>query len=1331
MTISRKRTHTVLALLTWVFTLAPAWLVAQDTVGIPEGWMDQIRWRSVGPANMSGRITAIAVNSKDPKNWWIASASGGLLKTINNGVTFEHQFDDQATVSIGDVQVFQGDPNIVWVGTGEANPRNSASWGNGVYRSDDGGETWKHLGLKETLHTGRIALHPTDSNIAYVGALGRLWGTNEERGLYKTTDGGETWEKILYIDEKTGVVDLQMHPTDPDTLLVATYERQRDGFDGNDPGKKNGPGSGLYMTRDGGKNFKKITEGLPTNHLGRIGLSWAKSDPNYVYAVIETEKTGQVPENAAFMGINGEDVEVGARITNVVDEGPAFKAGIKSGDIVIQVQDQPITSYRDLLSNIRRFEAGQSSKLQVSREGEIVDLEITFGKRPAPAAGGRGGRGSNPFDGGLGGQNENLQDQQGKNGFEFGGVFQSTDGGNTWKRINSLNPRPMYYSQIRVDPSDLNYVYVLGTRLYRSSNGGHTFTSDGAQGEVHVDHHALWIDPSDGRHILLGNDGGLYETYDRMANWDHHNQFVISQFYHVGVGPRRNYRIYGGLQDNGSWGGPSRVNNNRGPVNSDWFSVGGGDGFICLVDPEDPDQIYFESQNGAMGRINLRTGERGFIRPRPPQGIRYKFNWKTPFVLSPHNAKIHYSAGNYAFRSVSKGDRIESISARLTHTEQGSGSAISVAGTETGVVYVGTTDGWVWATRDDGVTWHNVFENPDETVVTRDARAAELKAANTKSSPEKDSEGKGDDAGASAETGAGDRQGNGEAGAEGNSASRGSRFREMLMSQDANENGKIERSEISGRMGPMFDRLDANKDGTLDQEEMAKIGQGGGRGERGGRSLPGGRPARESGDEEETGDDKDGDDKDGDTESKTPAEEPVSEPVEPAPEEREETDEQKGTETEKIENAATQDDPVSGQWNGRMISEGMGNRGPGQFTLILRLQADGSLRGSFESGQASGKIQQGQFSREKNTLNFTAETERSSLSFSAKLDDKKLDGNLEVNGGAFSIGFEAQRTGDAPSEEAEESKGPSDPLKTLVPGPRWVSSLEASRHQRGRCYMTLDGHRSNDNRPYVMVSEDYGQTWRNLQNNLPETAGSCRVVREDLFDPNILYLGCEFGLWVSLDRGNSWHRLNSNLPTVAIHEIAQHPLAGEIVAGTHGRGIWILDVTTLRQFKTEAYEADTHLFQPNTAIQWRSGREAGSSGTRRFVGENPASGAQIYYSLAEDAETVTLKITDITGNVLATLEGPTESGLHRVAWDLRQQRRGRGRGGRGGQVSTGTYLITLTVDDVESKQVLKVEADPDAASDSASLNLVEFWEEVAGSDSEEEGLSDDEGSNEF
>ena len=678
--------------------------------------MDVLKWRSIGPANMSGRITAIAVYEKDPNTWWAATASGGLLKTTNNGITFEHQFDREATVSIGDVQVAQSDPNIVWVGTGEANPRNSASWGDGVYKSTDGGKTWKNMGLKQSFQIGRIAIHPQDPNIVYVGALGRLWGPSEERGLYKTTERGATWQRILYVDDKTGVIDVQMNPQDPKTLLVATYERQRDGFDGNDPAKKYGPGSGVYLTKDGGATFQKVTQGLPTCNLGRIGISISRQDPQQVFLVLESEKIGLVPENAGYAGLRGEDADAGARIAEVVAKSPAEEAGLKPGDIVIAADGNTVLSYRELQTAIDKHVVGDKLKLNVSRERKSVHLEITLGKYPAPKEPRRPGRPLSPeeqqrasskYAGGLGGQNENLE--QGPTAHEFGGVYQSQDGGVTWQRINSLNPRPMYYSQIRVDPDNGNHIWVLGTELYLSKDGGKTFESENTARDVHVDHHAMWIDPRDGRHVILGNDGGIYVTYDQGAHWDHHNHVAIGQFYHVAVGPRRNYSVYGGLQDNGSWGGPSRVATGSGPINTDWISIGGGDGFVCQVDPLDPDQIYAESQGGATTRINLRTGERSFMRARPPRGTTYRFNWKTPFILSPHNSKVYYTAGNYVFRSPFKGDNLKAISPDITRTDEGTASALAESPVEEGVLYVGTTDGALWNTKDGGHTWVNLF----------------------------------------------------------------------------------------------------------------------------------------------------------------------------------------------------------------------------------------------------------------------------------------------------------------------------------------------------------------------------------------------------------------------------------------------------------------------------------------------------------------------------------------------------------------------------------------------------------------------------------------------
>lgn len=1307
---------------------------ASQPVAPPEGWVDSVRWRNIGPANMSGRITALAVYEADPVIWWAASASGGLLKTTNDGRTFEFQFDREATVSIGDVQVFQQDPNIVWVGTGEANPRNSASWGNGVYRSTDGGETWTHLGLEGIAHTGRIALHPTDPNIAYVGALGRLWGNNEDRGLYKTIDGGQNWEKVLYVDDQTGVVDLQMSPIDPEVLIVATYQRQRDGFDGNDPAIKNGPGSALYMTRDGGKSFQKLTQGLPTNLMGRIGVSWYRHDPNYVYAIIETEKTGAEPENAAFAGVRGEDADVGARVVEVTAESPAAQAGLKNDDIIVQVDAKTIASYQELLAEFRRHIAGDSVKLQVSRDRELLELTLTFTTRPQNQQRRQGAADDtragvrSPFDIGLGGQLENAADQQGENGHEFGGVFQSSDGGHSWTRINSLNPRPMYYSQIRVDPSDLNHLYVCGTELYQSHNGGHKFTSDGHGNDVHVDHHALWIDPNDGRHMILGNDGGIYVTRDRMANWDHLNHVAIGQFYHIGLSANRDYNVYGGLQDNGSWGGPIRVGNNAGPVNSDWFRVGGGDGFVCLVDPEDPDQIYFESQNGAMGRINLRTGERGFIRPRPQQGQSYRFNWKTPFLLSPHNPRIHYSAGNYVFRSVTRGDGIRAISPEITRTDLGSGSAIAESYQQEGVVYVGTTDGWVWVSTDGGKSWYNVFENPDE-----------MPAQNTRQEGGRGPGGPGGGQGG----GFGPRTGEGGAGGGpggpgGPGGGRGGRrgfnaeaMREMLRSRDANGDGNLSAEELGERMAGMIGRFDANSDGMLDASEIAAIGANPpGQGNGPGGNPPAGEtppmtdpPATEAPMADAPAADAPAQEGATEPAAEAPAEAtPMQEPAtEPAP-----AQEAPATETPAQEpQASTDQDPIRGTWSGRFINSNFPEE-RSRFTLVLGRSDGGEYTGTYESTGTAGRIIGGSFNAETNQLTLTIETPASNIAATATLAEGKLKGNLDVNQGSIVVEFEAEKTSNqaATPEVAVAAAGKK--LSELVPGPRWVSSIEASRFQNGRVYMTLDGHRSDDVEPYVLVSEDFGKSWTSIRANLPTSAGTCQVIREDRTRADLLYLGCEFSLWVSFDRGQSWHRLNSNLPTVSVHEIAQHATSGDVVLGTHGRSIWVADLTTLRQFTPEVFAEGVHLFRPAAAVVWRSEPEQGSSGTRRFVGENPPRGALIKYSLASEATSVTITVTDIEGRTLVTLPGEATQGLHEVTWDLRREVRQRGRTGRGATAAPGLYLVTLKVDDVEVQQVIQVEADPNDTASAMTENLNEFFEEVNGSGAEDEGADDEE-----
>lgn len=1219
---------------------------------LPDAWMEQFEWRSIGPACMGGRTVDIAVYEADPNIWWIATASGGLLKTENNGITFTHQFEHENTVSIGDVAVAPSDPKILWVGTGEANPRNSVSWGDGVYKSVDGGATWKHMGLKDSFQIGRIQIHPEDPNIVYVGALGRLWGPNEERGLFKTMDGGETWEKILFIDEKTGVIDVQMHPEDPDMLLAAAYERQRDGYDSNDPAKKWGSGSGIYKTSDGGKTFKKCSTGLPSCQLGRIGLNFYRADPDKVYAIIESEKIAQEPENAPYMGIRGEDVEVGARLTEIIEEGPAEKAGLKKGDIVVAMNQKTIHSYQGLIREMRQYLADDTVEVEISRERESLVLELTFSKRPEEEEDKK--REEEPkkeaekessekenvkegkeekkekkeekkkprlvFGSGLGGQRENVQDQQGKGGHEFGGVYMSEDCGETWTRINSLNPRPMYFSKIRVDPSDNNYLYVLGISLYRSEDGGKKFTGDGGRG-VHPDHHAMWIDPRDGRHIILGTDGGLYVTYDRMENWDHLNHFAIGQFYHVAVDPRRDYYVYGGLQDNGSWGGPNLSRSEDGPINEDWFLLGWGDGFICRVNPDDPDLVYFESQNGGMGRRNLRTGERGYMRPRAPKGTRYRFNWMTPYVLSHHNPGIFYCAGNHVFRSLKRGDGLKAISEDITNTEKGSASTLAECPFDPDVLYVGTDDGALWRTENGGHEWVCLFDVPEEEKEEKEEKKGK--------DEDKDKE-------------RGERKGKG---------------------------GKEKASFLKNVKEGLLDVLTPERA----KKDMKRI-------------------IRADYEHSEL--------------EPLPEEKPV--PSEAKPEQEVEKKEKKEEKEEKVtkeeEEETPKEDPISGEWTAKAVGEEI-PPGEGESTLTLKLGPGGKVTGTMRSVMGEVEVKEGEFDHKTGKIKLFFEAEMMDFEVSGKLKGSLITGTIEMAGGAFSFEFEAKRTSDAKpavrpirkktkTEEGEEYLWK--PIKELMPDPRWVSCIEPSRHKEGRVYLAFDGHRSDDDAAYVFLSEDLGKTWRSIRANLPPSAGTIRVIREDIKNPEILYVGTEFSAWISLDRGRSWTKFNNNLPTVAVHEFAQHPTSGEIVAGTHGRSLWILDVSILRQMTEENLAEKVFLFTPNTVYYWQRLPGRGT-GNRKFVGENPSSEAHIYYSINKKPQKISLKITTLTGEVVRELESDREIGLHRVTWNMRretsEERRGRYR--RAPRVEPGEYLVVLTTDNQTLNQLLRVERDPE------------------------------------
>ena len=1252
--------------------------------------------------------------------------------------------------------------------------------------------------------------------------------------MFKTVDGGKTWKKVLYVNDKTGVIDVQVNPKNPDEMLVATYERQRDGFDGNDPMKRFGQGAGIYKSTDGGESFMRITNGLPSCKMGRIGLDYFESDPNFVFAIIESEKIAKEPENYSYMGIRGENADVGAKLTSVTKDGPADKAGLKVDDIIVSVNENILASYSDFLLEIHKYQADETVDIVISRDQKLKDIKLKLGNRPKSNGSSRTRR--TDFTGTLGGQSANRQGTQGPDGHEYGGVYLSEDGGDSWKRVNSLNPRPMYYSNIQVDPVDRNNVYVCGTSLYKSKDGGKTFTGDGGTDGIHVDHHALWIDKRDSRHMILGNDGGIYITYDRMTHWDHFNHVAIGQFYHVGVDTNLDYKVYGGMQDNGSWGGPSRSATASGPVNTDWYRVGSGDGFVTLVDPSDANQIYFESQNGGMGRIHLETGARGFIRPRE-RGKRFRFNWKTPFVLSPHNPKIHYSAGNYVFRSFNKGDNTKRISEVITNSDKGAGSAISESPVEAGVIYVGTTDGAVWMTKNGGAKWDPLFYTPEKKEAKEESDAKEAKESkadekpaeksDAKSNPpEKSQSGSPKDPVSGSWTGKmlsdripEDRAGfnfklNLESGKitgsmEGRRGSQdissgsfdsetGDISFEIESQRGSREYvGKLKDGKITGELvigdGRFTTEFEATRDpakkdpdagqdsltvATLstilvaigDDDEVTGKWNAAVESE----NVPGGRiefaieikkdkqnklsgkVVSPMGTAEITGgsyvpekkkvifdaeNDEiniefsatiDGNEMSGDmlvdsgrvemefsaTRELSTSQESETEVTETeaseekTPAGKTDVDQQKSPSDE----VPAEEDPVTGKWVGRLMTPG----GEQDVTMEIKKTSDTSISGTFESTRGEREITSGSFDPETGELKLVSETDQFTLEFVGKVSGSNYEGEIDINSGQFSMDFSVKKQGkpgatknlaseqvatkDAEPERPEvESPTGEGSLASLLPGPRWVSSIEASKFKAGRCYMTFDGHRSDDDGVYVVATEDYGKTWKSIRSNLPDTVGSVRVLREDIENENLLFLGCEFSSWVSIDRGATWTRL-TGLPTVSVHEFAIHPKAGEIVAGTHGRSLWIADVSVLRQLSKEKLAAPLTLYDVKDAIRWQRRVSSGDSGTRRFVGENPSTGTTIAYSLGQNARQIELSILDLTGNVVRRFEDVSGSkGFHSVRWDLTQgsssgQRRGRFRRG----VASGSYLVQLKVDGQLRQTTFSVEPQPGLSSAAAA-----------------------------
>jgi photosystem II stability/assembly factor-like uncharacterized protein len=590
-----------------------------------------VHYREIGPTRQSGRFVSIAADPRDTDTFYAATASGGLWKT-DDGVHYESIFHIDDVFSIGAVTVTPSAPDTVWVGTGEANNSRSAYWGNGIYKSTDAGATWEHKGLPATGHIGRIVVHPSDPDVVYVAALGHLYSDNPERGLYKTTDGGDTWDLVLTdvidpsgnLENETtrhiGVVDVVMHPNDPDTLYAATYDKVRKPWTFNE----GGPGSRIYKSTDAGQNWIMLEGGLPMGMIGRIGLAVSADAPDNVYAVIEDVNVeGMSTEERYQLLLNGAPLPQGTR----------------------DVNDR---------------------------------------------------------------------------------IWRSTDAGATWEAVSPPDQNvgggpPYYYGQIIVDPNDADTIFMLSARSLKSIDGGREWTR--AWEGIGGDDHTLWIDPNDSEYMLMGYDHGFGISRDGGETWYHPDNQPLAQFYAIGIDNAYPYNVYGGLQDNGSKRGPSRMRSG-GPVPYEaWERVGGGDGMFNVVDWSNNRYLYNESQFGPLRRLDLLTNESRSIRYSRPEGEEeLRWNWNAPIVVSPHDANVIYHASNVVLRSTFRGENWEEISPDLTTNDaakiQGTGNiqyctivSLDESPIVPGLLWAGTDDGNVWVSQDTGENWTQLNDN--------------------------------------------------------------------------------------------------------------------------------------------------------------------------------------------------------------------------------------------------------------------------------------------------------------------------------------------------------------------------------------------------------------------------------------------------------------------------------------------------------------------------------------------------------------------------------------------------------------------------------------------
>jgi photosystem II stability/assembly factor-like uncharacterized protein len=988
----------------------------------PDPVLRSFSFRSIGPAVMMGRLDDIQGSAKDPMLLYIGFATGGLWKSTDGGNHWKSQFDNMQNESVGAIAVSASDPNVVYVGTGEANNRQSSSIGDGVWGTTDGGKTWKHLGLEKVQSINRIAIDPMNPKIAYVASPGHLFGPNPDRGLYKTTDGGATWKNMKYIDENTGFNDVAIDPSNPKIVYASSFTRRRNGWGYNG----GGPNGGLWKSVDAGATWTKLDgPGWPKpkdGMYGRIAIAIFPQKPTTIYA----------------------QVEAGAG------------AGTGSGTLATGGPEPPGRG---------GFGGGGGGGETPAAEGAA-----------APAAGGAAGGARAAGGAGAGGGGGRPAAPPNPNG---DGVYRSDDGGKTWTFVSNQNQRPTYFSQIRVDPKNVNKLFVGGTPGQMSLDGGKTWK--GLTGS-HTDYHAIWINPADPRIVAVGHDGGLDISNDGGFSWDYHNDIAVGQFYQVSADMRHPYTVCGGLQDNNAWCGPSALRGSTGGVNTDWYTVAGGDGFYTRQDPTDWAIVYAESQDGNMSRHDLRAGTQKSIKPT---------------VTEPRQAAQQMAAAA----------GLTSLPANENPTPA----------------------------------------NPTATNPTAGSAPAEAGAA----APE---------AGAGA---AGGRRGGGRAGQAGGTPAPGGTD---LLAMAAAAGFPIGGPNVSNAPKDIAAfRFYWNAPFEISPHNPAVV-------------YMASQYFFKSTNR-------------GDSWTMNP--------------------------TDLTKNLPRWD-------SGRPIMGVAGDK-----PMVAK-----------HDGYSSSSL---------------ATQVRESPSKPGILWIGTDDGNLQVS-----------------KDGGETFTNVYGNIQGAPQGYVQVERIEPSHFDPATAYVALNFHREDDWKPYLFKTTDYGQTWTSVVANLPQN-GSVNALREDLENPNLLFVGTEFGMYVTLDGAKTWQKFMNGLPSVRVDDILIHPRDRDLIIGTHGRSIWVMDDISPLEHWDKTANADVTLFEPRAAVQWKNDPRAQRHVTNRdFVGENPQGGTAIHVYAKSDKGKAKLEFLQGT-KVVSTMDVDIKAGLNSYQWGMRgpapagaANLRGFGGGGGGG-----------------------------------------------------------------